>query len=322
MRRLSRRTIFVIAAVTAVVYAVALVLTLTNLDIPPFDFLSAVLLIVAAAGQLAALWAFGLQFRHGVVETGGHLHVSSAVKAALVGAGVARLIPAGGAVTPVAMSWMVRKEARASGGAAVRATVLNYAGLLLGTGFALLWVINRGLYESLEAGTWVLGIIAISIGLALLFGTRLIGLLAARLPPRFRDRLGPPMVSHIPDGRSQFLLWARLALEAFALFLVMQAFGLHLTPMQTAAAYGVGQLAGGLPGTPGGVGFAEAGLVGALAAFGFDAQISLAPILIYRIVSYWVPLIAGLVAGGSSFLKETIQPEVAGRPGPGGPAKT
>jgi putative heme transporter len=322
MRRLSRRTIFVIASVTALVYAVALVLTLTNLDIPPFDFLSGILLIVAAAGQLAALWAFGLQFRHGVVETGGHLQARSAVKAALVGAGVARLIPAGGAVTPVAMSWMVRKEARASGGAAVRATVLNYAGLLLGTGFALLWVINRGLYESLEAGTWVLGIIAISIGLVLLFGTRLIGLLATRLPPRFRDRLGPPMVSHIPDGRSQFLLWARLALEAFALFLVMQAFGLHLTPMQTAAAFGVGQLAGGLPGTPGGVGFAEAGLVGALAAFGFEAEISLAPILIYRIVSYWIPLIAGLVAGGTSFLNETTQPELAGRPGPGGPAKT
>jgi uncharacterized membrane protein YbhN (UPF0104 family) len=239
----------------------------------------------------------------------------------LVGAGVARLIPAGGAVTPVAMSWMVRKEARASGGAAVRATVLNYAGLLLGTGFALLWVINRGLYESLEAGTWVLGIIAITIGLLLLFGTRLIGLLATRLPPRFRDRLGPPMESHIPDGRSQFLLWSRLALEAFALFLVMQAFDLHLTPMQTAAAFGVGQLAGGLPGTPGGVGFAEAGLVGALAAFGFDAEISLAPVLIYRIVSYWIPLIAGLVAGGSSFLKETTQ-DVAGLPGPGGPANT
>lgn len=305
MRRLGRRTIIVIAAVTAVIYAIALVLTLRNLDIPPFGFLSGALLLVAAAGQLAALWAFGLQFRHGVLETGGHLQPTSAVRAALVGAGVARLIPAGGAVTPVAMAWMVRKEARASGGAAVRATVLNYAGLLLGTGFALLWVINRGLFESLETGTWILGIIAILIGLVLLFGTRLIGLLAKRLPAKLRDRLGPPMESHIPDGRSQLLLWTRLALEALALFLVLQAFGLHLTPMQTAAAFGVGQLAGGLPGTPGGVGFAEAGLVGALAAFGFEAQISLAPILIYRIVSYWIPLIAGLVAGGSSFLKET-----------------
>jgi uncharacterized membrane protein YbhN (UPF0104 family) len=61
--------------------------------------------------------------------------------------------------------------------------------------------------------------------------------------------------------------------------------------------------------------------VGALAAFGFDAEISLAPVLIYRIVSYWIPLIAGLVAGGSSFLKETTQ-DVAGLPGPGGPANT
>ena len=90
----------------------------------------------------------------------------------------------------------------------------------------------------------------------------------------------------------------------------MQAFGIHLTPMQTAAAFGAGQLAGGLPGTPGGLGFAEAGLVGALAAFGFDAQITLGPVLVYRVVSYWIPLIGGLVAGGSTFLKETS--EVAG----------
>ena len=64
----------------------------------------------------------------------------------------------------------------------MRATILNYAGLLIGTGFALLWVINRGLYRSLEAGIWVVGIIALVIGLALMFGTRWIGLLANRLP--------------------------------------------------------------------------------------------------------------------------------------------
>lgn len=305
MRRFSRRTILVIAGLVALIYLVGVVVALQRLDIPPFGILASLLLLVAAPVELAAKYMFGMQFRHGVEETGESITPRSAFRAALVGAGIARLIPAGGAITPVAMAWMVRKEARAAGGAAIRATVLNYAGILVGTGIALLWVINRGLFEELEAGTWVLGIIAIAIGLLLMFGTRWIGIWSRRLPPRFRDKLGPPAESHVPDSRSQLWLWGRLSLEALTLFLVMQAFGHHLTPMQTAAAFGIGQLAGGLPGTPGGIGFAEAGLVGGLAAFGFGAETTVAPILVYRIVSYWLPLISGFLAGGSSFLRET-----------------
>jgi uncharacterized protein (TIRG00374 family) len=103
-------------------------------------------------------------------------------------------------------------------------------------------------------------------------------------------------------------LWGRLALEALALYLVMEAFDLHLTPMQTAAAFGVSQLAGGLPGTPGGIGFTEAGLVGALAAFAYPPEVTLVPVLVFRVVSYWIPLVAGFVAGGSAFLKEETVP--------------
>ena len=308
MRRFHRRTILIVASVAALLYAAALIGALLNLDVPNLTWLDWLMLAGAAAAQIAAIYAFGMQFRHGVIETGGKLPPESAFKAALVGAGVARLIPAGGAVTPVAMSWIVRKEARATGGSAVRATVLNYAGLLVGTGFALLWVINRGLYRSLEAGTWVVGIIALAIGLALMFGTRWIGLLGNRLPARLREGLGPPTDSHVPDLRSQGWLWARLALETVALFLVMEAFDLHLTPMQSAASFGISQLAGGLPGTPGGIGFTEAGLVGALAAFAYPPEVTLAPVLVFRVVSYWIPFVAGFVAGGSAFLKQETVP--------------
>jgi uncharacterized membrane protein YbhN (UPF0104 family) len=308
MRRFHRRTILVVASVAALLYAGALIGTLLNTEVPDLTWIDWMMLLAASTGEIAAKYMFGMQFRHGVIETGGKLHAASAFKAALVGAGVARLIPAGGAVTPVAMAWIVRKEARGTGGSAVRATVLNYAGLLIATGFALLWVVNRGLYQSLEAGTWVIGIIALAIGLVLMFGTRWIGLLSSRLPGRLREMLGPPTDSHIPDIRSQGWLWGRLALEATSLFLVMEAFDLHLTPMQTVAAFGISQLAGGLPGTPGGIGFTEFGLVGALAAFGYGPELTLAPVLVFRVVSYWIPLVAGFVAGGSAFLKEETVP--------------
>jgi uncharacterized membrane protein YbhN (UPF0104 family) len=314
MRRFRRRSIIVIAGLAAVAYAVALVIALTRAELPDFGLLQWAMLVLAAVGQLAAKWMFGMQFRHGVLESGGQLRPRSGFRAALVGAGVARLIPAGGAITPVAMSWIVRREARATGGAAVRATVLNYAGLLAGTGFALLWVINRGLYESLEAGTWIVGIICLIIGLLLMFGTRWIVLLGHRLPAKIRDTLGPPSESHVPDLRSQAWLWSRLILEASALFLVMEAFGLHLTPFQTFAAFGISQLAGGLPGTPGGIGFTEAGLVGALAAVGYGAAETVAPTLVFRIISYWLPALAGLVAGGSTFLRDEAEGVVPHEP--------
>jgi uncharacterized membrane protein YbhN (UPF0104 family) len=307
MRRFRRRSIIVIAGLAAALYAAASIFALTQLDFPTFGVLSWAMLVSAAVLELGAKWMFGMQFRHGVLENGGTLRPASAFRAALVGAGVARLIPAGGAVTPVAMSWTVRKEARATGGAAVRAVVLNYAGLLAGTGFALLWVINRGLFESLRAGTRVLAIVSLVIGLLLMFGTRWIGIWATRLPAKLREMLGPPTESHVPDLRSQAWLWSRLLLEALALFLVMQAFGIHLTPMQTFSVFGICQLAGGLPGTPGGIGFTEAGLVGALAALGFPAGVTVAPTLVFRIVSYWLPALAGLVAGGSSFLRDEAE---------------
>jgi hypothetical protein len=92
------------------------------------------------------------------------------------------------------------------------------------------------------------------------------------------------------------------------MWLVFEAFGLHLSPTQTFAAFGLSQLAGGLPGTPGGAGFAELGLVGALAWFGLPAEAVLAPTLVFRVVSYWLPAAGGLMVGGAAFMK--VGPEV------------
>jgi uncharacterized protein (TIRG00374 family) len=51
-----------------------------------------------------------------------------------------------------------------------------------------------------------------------------------------------------------------------------------------------------LPFTPGGLGFVEAGLVGTLTVAGVPSGDALAATLLYRIVAYWLPLLAGGVA--------------------------
>ena len=61
-------------------------------------------------------------------------------------------------------------------------------------------------------------------------------------------------------------------------------------------AYCVAQILSWLPFTPGGLGFVEAGLTGTLVLAGVNAADAVVATLAYRLVSYWLPLPAGLVA--------------------------
>jgi len=61
-------------------------------------------------------------------------------------------------------------------------------------------------------------------------------------------------------------------------------------------AYAVAAVASMIPITPGGLGFVEAGLVTALIAAGVNGDAAVLATLAYRLVSYWLPIPAGLVA--------------------------
>jgi uncharacterized protein (TIRG00374 family) len=51
-----------------------------------------------------------------------------------------------------------------------------------------------------------------------------------------------------------------------------------------------------IPLTPGGLGFVEAGLVGALTLAGVPGRDAVAATLLYRLVAYWLPLPEGGIA--------------------------
>jgi hypothetical protein len=48
-----------------------------------------------------------------------------------------------------------------------------------------------------------------------------------------------------------------------------------------------------------------------LASYGFPASTTLAPIIVYRVVSYWLPAGLSFLAGGSTFLKSPEAKAVA-----------
>ena len=291
-----------IAAVAAVIYAGVAAFILSNFELPEISGFAFALVGLAAVSQIGAKWFFGLLFRESVEETGGTLRPYSAFKGALVGAGVARLIPAGGAITPIAMSWTVRDEAANATGAAIRTVLLNYAGLLMLAGAGLLVARPRESAQFASVSLVVLAPFALLVGVVLMFGSGRLGSVYRYLPRFIKKRLETTMVNHLPGMESQIYLWARLMLEAGALGLVLIAFGIDVNVFQVAAAFGVAQLVGGLPGTPGGMGITELGLVFILAAYGFAAPTTVAPVLIFRLISYWLPAGLGFLAGGMTFL--------------------
>ena len=59
--------------------------------------------------------------------------------------------------------------------------------------------------------------------------------------------------------------------------------------------YLIGQLGGALP-IPGGVGGIDLGLVGTLIVYGTPAQATVAAVLAYRLILFWLPLIGGALA--------------------------
>jgi uncharacterized protein (TIRG00374 family) len=95
-------------------------------------------------------------------------------------------------------------------------------------------------------------------------------------------------------GRITGWALAKWAADIGALALVFLSFG--QTPRISAllVGFGVTQLATAIPVTPGGVGFAESGMVGAFVALGYGLSIALAVVVTYRVVATWLPALAGV----------------------------
>ena len=72
-----------------------------------------------------------------------------------------------------------------------------------------------------------------------------------------------------------------------------------------------------VPLTPGGLGFVEAGLVGTLTLAGVPASDAVAATLLYRLLSYWLPIPLGALA----YVLFRRRYPSRGEPGPEPPAR-
>jgi uncharacterized membrane protein YbhN (UPF0104 family) len=86
--------------------------------------------------------------------------------------------------------------------------------------------------------------------------------------------------------------WTTLG-AALALFASIEAFGGHTTFVTVTVVTMVGGTLASAAPTPGGVGAVEAALIGGLAAFGLPAAVSVPSVLLYRVLTCWLPVFVG-----------------------------
>jgi uncharacterized protein (TIRG00374 family) len=84
--------------------------------------------------------------------------------------------------------------------------------------------------------------------------------------------------------------------DYLALLCALRAVGANPRPSLVVLAYASAELLAQIPFTPGGLGFVEAGLVGTLTLAGVPGHEALTATLLYRLVSYWLPIPVGGVA--------------------------
>jgi uncharacterized membrane protein YbhN (UPF0104 family) len=98
-----------------------------------------------------------------------------------------------------------------------------------------------------------------------------------------------------PDWRLVVGAIGYWAFDNAVLWATFKAVGADVPLSVIAMGYLIGQLGGALP-LPGGIGGIDGGLVGALVVYGAKAADAAAAVLAYRIILFWLPLLAGGVA--------------------------
>ena len=94
------------------------------------------------------------------------------------------------------------------------------------------------------------------------------------------------------------LLWASLnwLLDAASLWCFVAAFGSPTNPVELFAAYGIANVAGALPLTPGGLGVVDSVAPLLLVGFGVTRSVATLGVLGWRLVNFWLPIPTGAVA--------------------------
>jgi uncharacterized protein (TIRG00374 family) len=189
--------------------------------------------------------------------------------------------------------------------------------------------VSSGLSNAVRLGAAIFGLI-IAAGALGLFTNRPL-MIAGAIAERIRNRLRPhhPPLTGLPQQliEERDLIrsvlgdswWKALGfaagnwlLDYTALLAAVMAVGARPKASLVLLAYVVAALLGMVPITPGGLGFVEIGLTAALGLAGVGAAEATLATLMYRLVSFWLPIPAGglalLFARRYVLIREAVEP--------------
>jgi undecaprenyl-diphosphatase len=271
--------------------------------------------VVALGLEVAANLCLPQVYREAIIRLGGRLDFRRALKTSMAMFTIAHVLPAGGAAGSVVGA----REFTASGVDTATATTAVVIAPALAMG-VLGGIVFFGSGASLFRGdlppAYIAGIIVVlAIVAALeLAGARAVGSrpfrsalfkLVESVTAKLRIRINlsslrasvDAMAEKMPNFRELRPLFAWSAanwlFDAAALWVLFLGFGYRMHIGVLLVGYGIANLASALPVTPGGLGFVEAGLAGAYAAFGAPGGVVVVTVLAYRLLSYWLPIAAG-----------------------------
>jgi uncharacterized protein (TIRG00374 family) len=97
---------------------------------------------------------------------------------------------------------------------------------------------------------------------------------------------------------TESLTWAALnwLLDAASLWCFIAAFGRYVNPVGLFAAYGIANVLGAIPVTPGGLGIIDTVTPVLLVGFGLTRSVATLGVLAWRLVNFWLPIPTGAIA--------------------------
>ncbi len=211
-----------------------------------------------------------------------------------------RLVPLGAGIVTLNISYLVKRGHTGIQAGAVVAlnNFLGFVGMVILLLCTLM--LNPGsLRNSLEvhahisSGWLTLIVMILFAGLLLLvtFGLKLIRKVKRAFKTVIKSSLHKPVR----------LFWALLSSMAItvgytlALYTIGLAFNVHLSIPQALFVLTIGVAAASVTPTPGGIGGAEVGIVAALVSVGITPHQALITALMYRFITYWLPIVPGFV---------------------------
>jgi uncharacterized protein (TIRG00374 family) len=137
--------------------------------------------------------------------------------------------------------------------------------------------------------------------------SRILHAIGDRIPGLSGDRLEQALLDAAESlsalGRDRrtlvmSLTWATLnwLLDAASLWCFVAAFGRFVNPVELFAAYGIANVAGALPVTPGGLGVVDSIAPLLLVSFGVTRSVATLGVLGWRLVNFWLPIPVGAIA--------------------------